>query len=508
MTDADQRSVAPRPQRVTPVSVAHIADWLQVSDPGGSASVHGVSLNSQRVLPGDLYAALPGARAHGAEFAAQAAAAGATAVLTDPVGNPRAAATGLPVLVLERPRRLLGALSAMVYGNPAERLTTVGVTGTSGKTTTTHLAETGIEAAGRTAAVVGTNGTRVAGRPVASTLTTPEAPDLHALFAVMVEHGVDVVAMEVSSHALVQGRVDGVRFDVAVFLNLGHDHLDFHADMADYFAAKAALFTPARARRAVIDIDDAHGRRLAESVDIPYRTMSSRGADADWRAVDMRSSATESQFVVVTPHGEHRPARVRLPGAFNAGNALAAVAALVEVGLPVSEVVAGVGTRTGVPGRMERVDVGADVVAVVDYAHKPEALEAALRALRPVTEGRLFVVIGAGGDRDRDKRPVMGRVAATLADVVVVTDDNPRSEDPRVIRSEVLAGTAGGAAEVREVGDRAAAIASAVRSAVPGDCVLIAGKGHETGQEAAGEVRPFDDRLVLAEALRRRGDAG
>ena len=505
MTDAPPRSVEPRPRRVDPVAVADIAAWLQVPEPRSAALVTGVSLNSGRVRPGDLYAALPGGRAHGADYARRAAGAGATAVLTDPDGATRAAATGLPVLVAERPRQVLGEVSAMVYGRPAQRLTTVGVTGTSGKTTTTHLAETAIRVSGRTAAVVGTNGSRVAGVPVASSLTTPEAPELHALLAVMVEHGVDVAALEVSSHALVQGRVDGVRFDVAVFLNLGHDHLDFHADMAGYFAAKASLFVPDRARRAVIDIDDAHGRRLAESVDIPVVTISSRGADADWRAVDVQASATGSVFVVVSPDGVHRPAAIDVPGRFNVANALAAIAALVEAGLPAAAAVRGVGAATGVPGRMQRVDVGQDFAAVVDYAHKPEALEAVLWALRAVTTGRLIVVLGAGGDRDRDKRPAMGRIATDLADVVVITDDNPRSEDPGSIRAEILAGTVSGSALVREVADRAAAIETAVDSARAGDCVLVAGKGHETGQETGGAVVPFDDRDALTRALQRRG---
>lgn len=506
MTDAAPRSVGPRPQRVASVAVSDLAEWLGVPDPGGSAAVSGISLSSQRVRPGDLYAGLPGNRAHGADFSAAAARAGAAAVLTDPAGREPATATGLPVLVVERPRTVVGHLSARVYGHPAQRLTTIGVTGTSGKTTTTHLAEQGIAGAGRTAAVIGTNGTRVAGFPVPSTLTTPEAPELHALFAVMVECGVDIVAMEVSSHALVQGRVDGVRFDVAVFLNLGHDHLDFHTDMDDYFAAKASLFTAERARRAVVSVDDSYGVRLVAGTQIPVTTLSAVGGDADWRAVDVEPAATESHFTVVTPDGQRHEASLAMPGAFNVANALAAVAALGEVGLPVADVMSGVSAATGVEGRMQRVDAGQDFVAVVDYAHKPEALRAALGALRPVTPGRLVVVLGAGGERDRDKRPVMGRVAAELADVVVVTDDNPRGEDPAQIRAEILAGaTSAGSGVVEEVADRAEAIERAVTLARSDDCLLVAGKGHEAGQEVGGQTRPFDDRAVLAEALRRRG---
>jgi len=465
--------------------------------------VTGVSLHASRVQAGDLYAALPGTGNHGAEFTEQAAAAGAAAVLTDPAGREPAAASGLPVLVVERPRVVLGGLSAMVYGRPAERLTTVGVTGTSGKTTTTHLAAAAIEAAGRSAAVVGTNGTRIAGDPVPSALTTPEAPELHALFAVMVERGVQVCAMEVSSHALAQGRVDGVRFDVAVFLNLGHDHLDFHADLEDYFAAKASLFDPTRTRRAVVNVDDPYGRRLAAGLAVPFSTFSAAGSAADWSAEQVAATASGSRFVLVTPQGTRHPARVPLPGRFNVANGLAAVAALADAGLPVPALLAGLAAAPGVEGRMQRIDLGQDFAAVVDYAHKPEALEAVLAELRSVTSGRLLVVLGAGGERDREKRPVLGRIAARVADVLVVTDDNPRRESAAAIREEVLRGARGGRAEVHEVADRAAAIGFAVSSAREGDCVLVAGKGHERGQEIADRVVPFDDREILAEAIRR-----
>lgn len=477
---------------------------VEVRGEADGVVVTGVSLSTQRVHPGDLYAALPGARAHGADFVDEARTAGAVAVLTDSEGAGRSAGAGLPQLVVDDPRAVLGELAARVYGYPGRDLALMAVTGTQGKTTTTRLLGSGLEEAGIRSAVVGTIGTRIAGQDVRTVLTTPEAPDLHALFAVMREQQVAGCAMEVSSHALVLGRVDGVVFDVAAFLNLGRDHLDFHADVEDYFAAKASLFTPERCRTGLVNLDDEHGRRLVSEAGVPVRTFSAEGADADWRAVDVELDGDGSRFVVLAPTGERIEAGVPLAGSFNVTNALCAIALAGEAGFDPARVAAGIRTAPGVPGRLERVDAGQDFLAVVDYAHKPDAVEAVVAALRPVTRGRLVLVIGAGGDRDKGKRPVMGEIGARLADVLVVTDDNPRSEDPGAIRAEVLAGARGGAAEVVEVGDRREAIRYAVRLARPGDTVLVAGKGHETGQEVAGVVHRFDDRDELRSALEDR----
>jgi UDP-N-acetylmuramoyl-L-alanyl-D-glutamate--2,6-diaminopimelate ligase len=403
--------------------------------------------------------------------------------------------------VVEQPRAVLGRVAAHVYGEPAADLTVLGVTGTQGKTTTTRLLEAGLEQAGVPAAVVGTVGTRIHGVDVKTSLTTPEAPDLHGLFAVMREQGVVACAMEVSSHALVLGRVDGVVFDVATFLNLGRDHLDFHPDVDDYFAAKASLFTPERARLGLTNVDDEHGRLLLERAGIPMQTFSAEGRDADWRAVDVELSGDGARFAVEGPDGLRVDAGVPVPGAFNVSNALAAIASAALAGLDPHQVARGIAAGGGVPGRLERVDAGQDFTVVVDYAHKPDAVEAVLATLRPLTDGRVIVVLGAGGDRDPGKRPIMGEIAARLADVLVVTDDNPRTEDPAAVRAAVVAGAEGGTAEVVEIGDRRAAIRDAVRRARPGDVVLIAGKGHETGQEVHGEVHPFDDRTVAAEEI-------
>ena len=471
--------------------------------------VSGVSLDSRRVEPGDLYAALPGSAFHGADFVDSAIATGAAAVLTDAAGAGRITVK-LPVWVVPHPRAVLGRVAAAVYGQPGDRLRSIGVTGTHGKTTTCFMLEAGLVGGGATAGLVGTIGTRIAGWSVKTTLTTPEAPDLHALFAVMVEHDVDAVAMEVSSHALVMGRVDGVVFDVAVFTNLGRDHLDFHADLEDYFRAKAQLFTTERARRGLVNVDDLFGRRLLEQAapdGIPMRSYSPSGAEADWRVEDVESRPDGSDLVIVAPDEARYPLRLTAPGQFNVANALAAVAALGEAGLDIAGAVSGVSKVTGIPGRMESVRSALGFTVVVDYAHKPDAVTAVLSALRPVTPERLIAVIGAGGDRDRGKRPIMGEIAARLSDLLVITDDNPRTEDAATIRSEVIEGAddvlAVERAEVLEIGDRQAAIATALSRARPGDCVLVAGKGHELGQEVAGVVHPFDDRDVVRTVLDR-----
>ncbi|MGH3967292.1 MAG: UDP-N-acetylmuramoyl-L-alanyl-D-glutamate--2,6-diaminopimelate ligase, partial [Mycobacterium sp.] len=429
----------------------------------------------------------------------------AVAVLTDADGMAQLS-TAVPVLVHPGPRQVLGELAATVYGRPSERLTVIGITGTSGKTTTTYLLEAGLRAAGRTVGLIGTIGVRIDGADVPSALTTPEAPALQAQLAVMAEHGVDTVAMEVSSHALALGRVDAVRFAVGGFTNLSRDHLDFHPSMADYFEAKARLFdpdSPLRAHTAVVCVDDDGGRAMAARAGAAI-TVSATGRTADWRAEDVAPGTAGTEFTAVDPAGVHHRVAIRLPGSYNVANTLVALAILDSVG--VSPEQAAFGLRdTNVPGRLEHIDRGQDFLALVDYAHKPGALSAVLQAVRH-PGGRLAVVFGAGGDRDPGKRAPMGKVAAELADLVVVTDDNPRGEDPAAIRREILAGAAdvAGTAEIVEIGDRRTAIRHAVAWAGSGDVVLITGKGHETGQSAAGQTRPFDDRVELAAALEER----
>lgn len=501
---------APRPAHPRPTPLADLAARLAVpapAPPADAVPVTGITHDSRAVRPGDLYAALPGARFHGADFAAQAAQAGAVAVLTDPAGAERAAATGLPVLTVPDPRAVMGALAAAVYGEPGEGLLRIGVTGTSGKTTTSYLVEGGLRGARHGATgLIGTVETRIGDERVKSERTTPEATDLQALFAVMRERGVESVVMEVSSHALVLGRVDGALFDVAVFTNLSPEHMEFHSGMEDYFQAKAQLFTPRRSRLGVVNLDDAYGRRLIAEAGVPLVTYSAEGRlDADWRAEDVRPGLLDSRFTAVGPKGERVRATAPLPGPFNVANTLAAIAALGAAGLDPQAAADGIAAVPGVPGRLERVDAGQPYLAVVDYAHKTDAVESVLRALRTTTQGRIHAVLGCGGDRDATKRAPMGAALARLADTAVLTSDNPRSEDPLAILAAMLQGAVSVPADQRGhvvvEPDRARAVATAVRCARPGDIVLVAGKGHEQGQDIAGEVRPFDDREVLRAAI-------
>ncbi|MEV0105400.1 UDP-N-acetylmuramoyl-L-alanyl-D-glutamate--2,6-diaminopimelate ligase [Nocardia sp. NPDC050799] len=472
--------------------------------------VTGIEQRSDAVLPGDLFTALPGSRAHGARFAADAVARGAVAVLTDAAGAELAGDLPVPVLVREDPRAVLGELSAAIYGHPSERLRIIGITGTSGKTTSSYLVEAGLAAGGLSTALIGTIETRIGGRRVPSALTTPEAPQLHAMFALMVEQGVDAVVMEVSSHALTLGRVDGVRFAVGAFTNLSQDHLDFHADFEDYFAAKRRLFepeSPVAARTAVVCVDDAWGRRLADGLAAPIRVATT--GPADWSlAGPARAHGGEQEFTAAGPDGE-TPVRLRLPGDYNVANGLLAVAVCAAAGVPPGTAAPALAT-VDVPGRMQRVERGQEFLALVDYAHKPAAVESVIATLRTHlatagSRGRLAVVVGAGGDRDTGKRGPMGAAAARGADLLIVTDDNPRTEDPAAIRASLVAGAQSVAdeqrGEVRDIGDRTAAIAAAVDWAHPGDVVLVAGKGHEAGQEINGVKYPFDDREVLAAAI-------
>ena len=509
-----------RPDHVTARPLAELAALLGLksahqagadagSGPAGLSGVSGLTHDSRRVRPGDLYAALPGSRVHGARFCADAAAAGAVAVLTDQAGRGAAVACGLPVFVVADPRARLGEVAAWIYGQPSGRLLLIGVTGTSGKTTTTYLLESGLRMAGHRTGLIGGVETRIGSAVLASQLTTPEAADLQSAFAVMAERGVTAAAMEVSSHALALGRAGGTHYDVAVFTNLSQDHLDFHPSMDDYFAAKAELFTPHYASAGVVNIDDPRGRQLARSPQIPLTTFSAAGRQAaDWRAADVRAGADGSTFRVIGPGGVEADASVSLPGPFNVANALGAIVALVEAGISLASAVAGVAACAGVPGRLERVDDGQDFTVLVDYSHKPGAVEAVLTALRPVTQGSLTIVLGCGGERDAGKRPLMGAAAAAMADNVILTSDNPRSEDPLAILAEMLAGVLevpqDRRGHVAVEPDRAAAIGLAITMAGKGDVVLLAGKGHERGQYAGAGMTPFDDREVAAEMLARR----
>ncbi|KXP14575.1 UDP-N-acetylmuramoyl-L-alanyl-D-glutamate--2,6-diaminopimelate ligase [Tsukamurella pseudospumae] len=505
------------PRGATPAEVA--AQVAGVSAGGRDADgvrLTGATVRAQDARPGDLFCAVPGTATHGARFAAGAIEAGAVAVLTDPDGAALLAQDGIdvPVLLHDDPRTVLGPVAAVVYGAPSSRMTLVGITGTSGKTTTSFLVEAALAAGGHPTGLIGTVGTRIDGVDVPSSLTTPEGTALQGLFASMVERGVTAAVMEVSSHALAQNRAGGSRFAVGAFTNLSQDHLDYHPTMEDYFAAKSLLFIPGDAApqtvcdRAVICVDDEWGVRMADlrrAAGLPLVTVATTGP-ADWTAGEVAAHADGTQrFTLSGPDGQSYSAVVGLPGAYNVANAALALVIAHEAGVPLADAIRGIGA-VAVPGRVQRIDRGQDFLAVVDYAHKPAALDAVIATLRGQTAGRIVVVVGAGGDRDRGKRPLMGEAAARAAELVIVTDDNPRTEDPAAIRAAVLAGARAvpGGGEVREVGDRRAAIVEAVNWARTGDVVLIAGKGHEAGQEINGVKHPFDDRDEVAAALETR----
>jgi UDP-N-acetylmuramoyl-L-alanyl-D-glutamate--2,6-diaminopimelate ligase len=501
-----------RPAHVEPRPLREIAALVGAAgEPTVNRQVLGVTHDSRAVRPGDLYAALPGARAHGAAFAAEAAARGAVAMLTDPTGV-ALGGDALPAVVVDNPRQTLGPVAARVYGEPSSRLRCFGVTGTNGKTTTSYLVEAGLRAAGGTTGLIGTIETRIGAESVASARTTPEASDLQALLATMVERGVGSAAMEVSSHALALHRVDGTRFEVVAFTNLSQDHLDFHTDLDDYFAAKARLFTPPFASVGVVNIDDEHGRRLLEAPRIELLGFSVAGDPrAQWRASEVVADASGSRFTAHGP-GARVDVSTALPGRFNAANALAALATLVTAGVDPEIAAQGIAELPGVPGRLERIEAGQPFTALVDFAHTPEAVSAMLATVREMTRGRVLVVLGCGGDRDAAKRPLMGAAAARLADVAVLTSDNPRSDDPHAILESVVEGARSVPAEqqgevVVQI-DRAAAIGFAVSRARAGDVLVVAGKGHEQGQEVAGVVHPFDDRTALRAQLAAHGFAG
>lgn len=473
--------------------------------PGATGYVRGVTFDSRLVCPGDLYVGLPGTRTHGARFATNAVAAGAVAVVTDAEGAALAADCGVPVVVVADPRRAMAKMAAEVYGNPARGLTMSAVTGTNGKTSTVFLLQSALQALGRNVATIGTLGYRIGESDLPmgrTTITTPESPDLQALLAIMAERGADSVAMEVSSHALALHRVDAITFDVAGFTMLGQDHLEFHSDMENYSAAKFGLFLGGASRLAVVNIDDPWGRSLARLVkEDGHAALVTTSIDrpADYRVTQVERHSDGSSDVTLQHRGGHVRFSLTMLGDFNVRNALTALAMVGSLGLDVERAASGL-RDAQVPGRMQRVGLGAGSPnVVVDFAHTPQAVAAALGSLPE--GGARIVVLGAGGDRDSTKRGPMGAAAAAAADVVIVTDDNPRSELPQTIREEVLAGArlAGTNAEIIDGGERRAAIAMALSRARARDWVAILGKGHETGQEVAGVIQPFDDVSVVHE---------
>ncbi len=458
--------------------------------------------DSREAGPGALFCCIPGVLTDGHEHAPGAIAAGAVALLVE-----RILPVDVPEARVDSVRRALGPLCSHFHGHPSRALRLLGVTGTNGKTSTTYLLEAIARANGDRAGVIGTVEARIDGAVEPVRHTTPEANELQALLARMRDRGVETVAMEVSSHALDQHRVDGTRFAAITFTNLSHEHLDYHPSVEAYFEAKASLFDPRFSARAAINVDDRYGVELAARArdrGLQVCTFSVHDATADVYARDVLLRRDETLFDLVDArHDHHGLVRSPLVGGFNVSNILAAAATAIVAGsFSFEAVLAGLGAPVRVPGRFERVGATRDFAVLVDYAHTPDALTSVLDAARALVDGgKLVVVFGCGGDRDRSKRPLMGEVATRLADLAVLTSDNPRSEDPDAIAREVLEGIpTDRSAPVVEL-DRRAAIRAALRAAGTGDVVVIAGKGHETGQTAGGVTTPFDDRVVAAEEL-------
>ena len=522
---AYESAAALRPHHSAPVTVRDLATRFRLrSAPGAQApadlSVVGVSVDSSDVGSGELFVALPGFTHHGAQFAPEAVAAGAAAVLTDEAGAAMvgAALPQVPVLVTDDPRAVAGPVAAEVYHHPAERLTTTAVTGTNGKTTTSYFNDAILTAHLGACMVAGTVELRVGGLSIESPRTTVEAPVLTRMMALAVEEGVGAASLEASSHAIVLHRLDGTVVDVAGFTNLQRDHLDFHKTMQGYLDAKARLFAPEHARRGVICVDDQWGARLADRVEraglIPvdrvraYPGGGDGDAPADWWVGDAAVSMTDSAttFVLHGPDSERIEASCPLPGLVNVQNAALALVMTMRAGVPAETAVAALASAHNIPGRMQRITRrdGVRGTCIVDFAHTPDAMELALKAIRQITPGRLIVVFGSDGDRDRGKRPMLGEVAARLADVLIVTDENPRSEDPRTIRDAILSGVRSVRPDLADVEEITTWRGDAVRRGVeicgPQDTVVVTGKGHEPFQEVAGDFIRYNDAPVMRQA--------
>jgi UDP-N-acetylmuramoyl-L-alanyl-D-glutamate--2,6-diaminopimelate ligase len=465
---------------------------------GVDVQISRLAYDNRLAGPGTLFFCVPGFTRDGHDFAADAVARGAVALVVE-----RELALPVPQILVSSVRAAMAPAAAAFYGDPTAQLDVVGVTGTNGKTTTAFLVSELLTAGERQTGLLGTVKSVIGGIEHEVERTTPEAIDLQRTFAQMHAEGDVACAIEVSSHALALHRADAIHFAVAVFTNLTQDHLDFHPTMEDYFAAKRLLFNGqppglAAPRAAIVNVDDPYGARLAAELEHPI-TFALRAADADYRGSEIETGLEGSAFTVHTPDG---PIALRSPlrGEFNVYNVIGALATARSLDVSAETCAAAIATAGQVPGRFQTVDEGQPFAVVVDYAHTPDSLENVLRAARALTRSRLRVVFGCGGDRDRGKRPLMGEIARRLADDVFVTSDNPRSEDPQAIIAEILEGSGTGVAHDP---DRRAAIARAIESARPGDVVVIAGKGHEQGQEFAdGHKLPFDDVTVAREVLR------
>ena len=486
---------------VKPVTLGELAQKFNLQTSNPEQKITGITHNTKSVEPGDLFVALNGEKNHGAQFVAEAKANGAVAVLSDSQGEKLITDKDLAIVSIENPRHKLGEISAFVFGNPSDSLKVFGITGTNGKTTSAWLMRAGLEKCGIPTSLLGTAGISIAGVNLPSARTTPEAPELQALLALALEKGSKAVSMEVSSHALDLERVNGTKFACTGFTNLSQDHLDFHKNMESYFESKAKLFTKEFSSKSVITDLDSWGKKLINEVQIPFATL---GGDVhnDWRVSDITAALGHVYFELIDPRKKPYKVTLSFAGAFNAYNAALVISMADQIGIDLKEFIAGI-KDTQIPGRMQPVVMPGAALGIVDYAHTPEAIENVLSALKKQTHGKLIVVLGAGGNRDSEKRPFMGSAGEKFADKLIITDDNPRNESPAEIRKAVLSGIKNKSNSL-EIGSREEAIKEAVKLATPDDTIAILGKGHETTQEIAGQIIDFDDAKHLHNALKEK----
>ena len=459
--------------------------------------ISGVSINAQKVLPGDLFIAFAGAKTHGISYLEQAISNGAVAVLSD-----KKIEGSIPSFIHPKPREIVGAISAWLYGHPFESMKAIGITGTNGKTTTANLVKQIWQLNSITSGLIGTLGIEIADEKLESARTTPEADDLQAVAAAMVEHGCKNLVMEVSSHAIDQGRIKGAKYEVVAFSNLTQDHLDYHLNMENYFQAKANLFTSEYAKVAVINVDDSYGKKLSQQVKIPVVTVSRKDTNADLFLAKAEINNGTYQVEIKSKTGESLSANFALLGDYNLDNLLLAVAIVNSAGLSLDKIAPTISKLKSVPGRLESISAGQKFTALVDYAHTPDAVERVIATVKSATKGKIIGVLGCGGDRDASKRSLMGHALFNGCDLAVFTSDNPRSESAEAILKEMTKGLDLGNKGFIEI-DRKSAIDLAVKNAQSGDVVLLMGKGHESGQEVNAVVTPFDDRVELAESIKR-----
>ena len=459
--------------------------------------ISGVSINAQKVVPGDLFIAFAGANTHGISYLEQAISNGAVAVLSD-----KKIEASIPSFIHPKPREIVGAISAWLYGHPFESLKAVGITGTNGKTTTANLVKQIWQLNSIKSGLVGTLGVEIADEKLESARTTPEADDLQAIAAAMVEQGCKNLVMEVSSHAIDQGRIKGAKYEVVAFSNLTQDHLDYHLSMENYFQAKANLFATEYAKAAVINIDDSYGKKLSKQVKIPVVTVSRKESTADLYLAKAEIKNGLYQVEIKSKSGEILSENFALLGDYNLDNLLLAVAIVSSAGLSLDKIAPTISKLQSVPGRLESINAGQKFTALVDYAHTPDAVERVIATVKSATSGKIIGVLGCGGDRDASKRSLMGHALFNGCDLAIFTSDNPRSESAEAILKQMTAGIDLGKKGLVEI-DRKSAINLAVENAQSGDVVLLMGKGHESGQEVNSVVTPFDDRVELAESIKR-----